>query len=107
LNANVAFLAIQSVDENTINSQRSPAQIASYLSVVMTIGSIILGLSLVQKVSIRFRESAQDVADFLNSWSSEKRGRGETRIGLETLAILCGVPFALLMWGWVFIREEL
>ena len=45
LNANVAFLAIQSVDLD-INPYRSPAQISSYLSIVANIGSIIIGLFL-------------------------------------------------------------
>ena len=47
LNANLAFLAIQSVDINT-NSYRSPAQISSYLSVTANIGSIVLGLLLMR-----------------------------------------------------------
>ena len=47
LNANLAFLAIQSVDVDT-NAYRSPAQISSYLSVTANIGSIVLGLLLMQ-----------------------------------------------------------
>jgi len=47
LNANLAFLAIQSVDVNT-NPYRSPAQISSYLSVAANIGSILLGLLLMR-----------------------------------------------------------
>jgi hypothetical protein len=46
LNANLAFLAIQSVDVN--QNHRSPAQISSYLSVIATIGSILLGLLLMR-----------------------------------------------------------
>jgi hypothetical protein len=42
LNANVGFLAINSVDV----SGRSPAQIASYMSLVASLGSILLGLLL-------------------------------------------------------------
>jgi len=47
LNANLAFLAIQSVDVHT-NSHRSPAQISSYLSVMANIGSIVSGLLLMR-----------------------------------------------------------
>jgi hypothetical protein len=47
LNANLAFLAIQSVDVNR-NPYRSPAQISSYLSVTANIGSIVLGLLLMR-----------------------------------------------------------
>jgi hypothetical protein len=47
LNANLAFLAIQSVDVNT-HPYRSPAQISSYLSVAANIGSILMGLLLMR-----------------------------------------------------------
>lgn len=43
LNANVGFLAIGSVDING----RSPIQVASYMSLVASMGSMILGLLLV------------------------------------------------------------
>ncbi|KAI3610766.1 hypothetical protein WG66_006930 [Moniliophthora roreri] len=92
LNANVAFLAIQSVDEDTASPNRSPAQIASYLSVVASIGSVIIGLMLARKNKVKSKEAADDAAIFLNSFMTE-------RLGLETLAILYSVPYALLMWG--------
>ncbi|KAK7026858.1 hypothetical protein VNI00_015400 [Paramarasmius palmivorus] len=92
LNANVAFLAIQSVDEDTANPDRSPAQIASYLSVVASIGSVIIGLMLQRKNKIKNKEAADDAAVFLHSFM-------KNRLGLETLAILYSVPYALLMWG--------
>jgi hypothetical protein len=43
LNANVGFLAINSVDAGG----RSPIQVASYMSLVSSLGSMILGLLLV------------------------------------------------------------
>ncbi|KAL0573615.1 hypothetical protein V5O48_008345 [Marasmius crinis-equi] len=92
LNANVAFLAIQSVDEATAEPHRSPAQILSFLSVVSSIGSVIIGLMLTRKNKVNHKEGAQDAAIFLNSFDRE-------RLGLETLAILYSVPYALLMWG--------
>jgi hypothetical protein len=95
LNANVAFLAIQSVDEATTLPQRSPAQIGSYLSVIATLGSIILGLFLARKHRVKPKESAEDAADFLATWA----GDTDSTIGLETLAILYSVPYALLVWG--------
>ncbi len=49
LNANVAFLAIQSVDDSSDKEGRSPAQIFSYISIIASIGSIILGLLLIRK----------------------------------------------------------
>ncbi len=49
LNANIAFLAIQSIDDSSVDKGRSPAQVASYVSTIMSVGSIILGLLLLQK----------------------------------------------------------
>ncbi|KAK1231015.1 hypothetical protein PQX77_005876 [Marasmius sp. AFHP31] len=92
LNANVAFLAIQSVDEATYNPHRSPAQVLSFLSVVSSIGSVIIGLMLARKNKVKHKEGATDAAIFLNSFEGE-------RLGLETLAILYSVPYAFLMWG--------
>ena len=48
LNANVAFLAIQSVDNSGSVGQRSNAQRASYFSIVNSIGAIVLGLLLIR-----------------------------------------------------------
>ncbi|KAJ6473528.1 hypothetical protein C8R47DRAFT_1294502 [Mycena vitilis] len=49
LNANVAFLAIGSVDNNGVPvNGRSATQILSYLSIIMSMGSIITGLLLVE-----------------------------------------------------------
>ncbi|PBL04205.1 hypothetical protein ARMGADRAFT_45799 [Armillaria gallica] len=49
LNANIAFLAIQSIDDSSSDKGRSPTQIASYVSTILSVGSIILGLLLLQK----------------------------------------------------------
>lgn len=111
LNANVAFLAIQSIDNFSSHPGRSPAQIASFLSIVASFGSIILGLVLARKHRAKSKDTATDAvravfilghrmtlidnqARFLNSWM-------RNRLGLATLAILYSVPYALLMWGYV------
>lgn len=60
LNANVAFLAIQSVDEASSSPSRSAAQITSYLSVITSIGSIILGLLLVRQNRSKAKETSRD-----------------------------------------------
>ncbi|KAK7435484.1 hypothetical protein VKT23_019606 [Stygiomarasmius scandens] len=100
LTTNVSFLAIQSIDEDTVNPQRSPAEIASYLSVVMTLGSIMLGLFLTRKIcGTDPKDSSLSIAQFLTTWSPKEHGRNGVRIALEVLAILCSVPYALLMWG--------
>ena len=58
LNANFAFLAIQTVDVNT-NTYRSPAQISSYLSVTANIGSIVLGLLLIRRNRLESQKDLQ------------------------------------------------
>ncbi|SJK99664.1 uncharacterized protein ARMOST_02972 [Armillaria ostoyae] len=96
LNANIAFLAIQSIDESSSDKGRSPAQIASYVSTVLSIGSIILGLLLLQKYrhhKSRAYNTPQE--DFLGI----QEGDLGARLGLETLAIMFSLPWALLMWA--------
>jgi len=93
LNANVAFLAINSVDINR-NPYRSHTQISSYCSISASIGSIILGLILVRQNQTKHRETASEVQIFLKSWT-------HPWLGLETLAIMFSLPYALLMWGMV------
>lgn len=46
LTSNVSFLAIQSLDNLGFVGYRSPAQRVSYLSIALSIGTIVLGLSL-------------------------------------------------------------
>ncbi|TFK67230.1 hypothetical protein BDN72DRAFT_822647 [Pluteus cervinus] len=82
LNANVAFLAIQSVDTHADLSFRSPAQITSYLSIITSIGSIVLGLLLTRTMT-----------------HSSARKIDHPILGLETCAILYSLPYALLMWA--------
>jgi len=65
LNANVAFLAIQSVDVDA-NPYRSPAQISSYLSVAANIGSIILGLLLMRQNRTKIRETADEAVSLFH-----------------------------------------
>ncbi|SJK98588.1 uncharacterized protein ARMOST_01856 [Armillaria ostoyae] len=82
LNANVAFLAIQSVDDSSAKEGRSPAQISSYISVIASIGSIILGLLLIRQ----------------NRWMTLGPFTATREpTGLETLAIMYSLPYALLI----------
>ncbi|KAF9244122.1 hypothetical protein BU15DRAFT_59465 [Melanogaster broomeanus] len=84
LNANVGFLAIQSVDDGGGTSLR---QLASYMSLVASLASIVLGLAFV-----------------------EHNRTGDTlqhkRHGLEIPAIIYTLPYAFLMWGMVFILRS-
>ncbi|KAJ7050033.1 hypothetical protein C8F01DRAFT_967823, partial [Mycena amicta] len=48
LNANVAFLSIQSVDSN-VPSRRSVPEISSYMSMLTSIAAVIVGLLLLKQ----------------------------------------------------------
>ncbi|PBL04141.1 hypothetical protein ARMGADRAFT_1070616 [Armillaria gallica] len=98
LNANIAFLAIQSIDNFSVDKGRSPAQIASYISTIVSVGSISLGLLLLQRYRHKSRVYTTLQWEFLGIWEG---GLGE-RHGLETLAIMYSLPWALLMWAMIF-----
>ena len=63
LNANVAFLAIPSVDPG-YGTHRTPAQLASYLSVAASIGSIVTGLLLQRQHRTKPHDSAEEVVSY-------------------------------------------
>ncbi|KAK7448500.1 hypothetical protein VKT23_013761 [Stygiomarasmius scandens] len=98
LNANVAFLAIQSVDNATTLPERSAAQICSYLSVIASIGGILFGLFLTRTTNVNPKKAAVNAEFFINSatWAEK------TDIylsGVEKLAILYCTPYLLSMWS--------
>ncbi|KAK0214022.1 hypothetical protein IW262DRAFT_1300797 [Armillaria fumosa] len=95
LNANIAFLAIQSIDQSSVDKGCSPAQIASYVSTILSVGSISLGLLLLQKYCHKNRVHDSWAWNFLGI-QKEDLGR---KLGLETLAIMFSLPWALLMWA--------
>ena len=67
LGANVGFLVIQSVDEG---AGRSPTQIASYMSLVLSFGSIALGLTFIAMDLTGRERGSEGVSDFL--WTPER-----------------------------------
>ncbi|KAJ7731009.1 hypothetical protein DFH07DRAFT_968958 [Mycena maculata] len=91
LNANVAFLSIASVDTLT-NGRHSLVQIFSYLSIVASMGSVILALLLVRQNRTKFHESASDLSASLHVRIRETGG-------LNLLAIIFSLPYALLIWS--------
>ncbi|KAG2042683.1 hypothetical protein BDR03DRAFT_1088430 [Suillus americanus] len=92
LNANVGFLSISSVDVGG----RSPVQVASYMSLVSSLGSMILGLLLVShNRTMGQLGTVLQTEVFLS-------GLGEKERRLERLAIIYSLPKTLLMWGMVF-----
>ena len=58
LNANVAFLAIPSVDNG--DGRVTAAMICSYLSIVTSTGSILLGLLLVRQHRVKSKDTAEE-----------------------------------------------
>jgi len=95
LTADVSFLAVPNVMPNNgipRGESAPPAVVATQISLITAMGSIIIGLLLVREHRKKASESAQVAADFLRRRSHRSRG-------LETMAILYSLPFALLMWG--------
>ncbi|KAG2035471.1 hypothetical protein BDR03DRAFT_962333 [Suillus americanus] len=91
LNANVGFLAINTVDRGS----RDAIQLASYMSLVTSLGSIVLGLSFVSYDRTSRQNTATEAVEFLKRLHDGKHG-------LEKLAIIYSLPRALLMWGMAF-----
>ncbi|KAF8842910.1 hypothetical protein BDN67DRAFT_965056 [Paxillus ammoniavirescens] len=92
LTTNVGFLAIQSVDSYTSRSLR---QIASYLSVISSIASIMLGLIFIERSRHNRSNNVHKAVEFLERFHHRKHG-------LEVLAWIFSLPYAYLMWGMVF-----
>ncbi|KAH9161328.1 hypothetical protein EDB89DRAFT_2235156 [Lactarius sanguifluus] len=111
LAANVAFLAIPGViiappyptppgpnDPPSPNTwiKPSPAQIASSISLVFSIGSIITGLLLIRRNRTMMTKDPQSAWYYLH-------GMKKPWFGLEPLAIVFSLTYALLMWSaWGF-----
>ncbi|KAG1729140.1 hypothetical protein EDB19DRAFT_129991 [Suillus lakei] len=91
LGANVGFLAIQTVDSG---AGRSPTQIASYISLVLSFGSIALGLTFIT-LDLTGRDRGSEASRFLQRMNDGKHG-------LEKLAMIYSLPYALLMWSMLF-----
>ncbi|KAH9989672.1 hypothetical protein BJV77DRAFT_1069397 [Russula vinacea] len=105
LTANVGFLAIPGVVLSNLSGTNimsasgvfiftSPSQIASSLSVLASIGSIMIGLLLVRHNRTKQKADPAGASTYLF--------RSSHRIfGLEPMAIIFSLPWALLMWSMV------
>ncbi|KZP26954.1 hypothetical protein FIBSPDRAFT_1040444 [Athelia psychrophila] len=90
LNANIAFLSIQSVDNSGITvSNRSPAQILIYVSTVTSLSSMLFASFLLRQ---RDRKHEGSAAKFFENIT-------HSNTGFQNLAILHAVPYALLIWS--------
>ncbi|KAG6836580.1 hypothetical protein H0H93_006416 [Arthromyces matolae] len=98
LNANVAFLAIPSNDpsNNSVLPQphRTVAQIASYVSILTSFGSMILALLLVRK-----HKAKEDAMPLINDYHNFLKHHHHPIYGFEAIAIMYSLPYALLIWS--------
>jgi len=91
LNVNMAFLSISTVDiSGNKVANRSAVQIGSYISTLTSVGSLIMSLLLIRQV--KSYPTAVEAASFLGNITYKGRG-------LEVLAILYAMPYALLIWS--------
>ncbi|KAG2338036.1 hypothetical protein BDR05DRAFT_894263, partial [Suillus weaverae] len=91
LAVDVSFLAVPGVDDPSIQSKPA-ATIVIYLSTLCAMGSLVISLVLAGQVSDSRRSSAGSVANFMTSMS-------QSLLGIESLAFMLSLPFALLIWG--------
>ncbi|KAG2139269.1 hypothetical protein DEU56DRAFT_800456 [Suillus clintonianus] len=94
LAVDVSFLAIPGVDDPSIQSKPATT-IVIYLSTLCAMGSLVISLVLAGQVSDNRRSSAGSVATFMDSMS-------QSLLGIESLAFMLSLPFALLIWGMIF-----
>ncbi|KAI0806179.1 hypothetical protein BC629DRAFT_1590590 [Irpex lacteus] len=92
LNANVAFLDISNVTPDDFSQVSTVGQVASFISTITSIGSIIVGLLLVRQ---HRPSSEMDAADAMESLERYIKRTGS----VQKLALLYAVPYAFLMWG--------
>ncbi|KAJ7777243.1 hypothetical protein B0H16DRAFT_1683922 [Mycena metata] len=90
LTANVAFLAIQSVDNDSENGPyRSPPQILSYLSILTSIGGIIIRMLLL----------ITQHGNWESKWGPHTFAFLIRQYRLEALAIAYALPYGMLLWS--------
>ncbi|KAG1815232.1 uncharacterized protein BJ212DRAFT_1481755 [Suillus subaureus] len=94
LAVDVSFLAVPGVDNPTTQSKPA-ATIVIYLSTLCAMGSLVISLVLAGQFSDSRRSSAGSVANFMDSMS-------KSLLGIESLAFMLSLPFALLIWGMIF-----
>ncbi|KAF5311120.1 hypothetical protein D9619_007988 [Psilocybe cf. subviscida] len=102
LNADIAFLAINGISDvdDTGWARGSPAQIAAYVSTIANLGSILVTLLLLHHHRTKSRETAAEVHYLLQR-------KKHPSLGFEPLAIIYGLPYALLIWGLISLLASL
>lgn len=103
-------MTINDVDPGTGTRHRTPAQIASFVSTIASIGSTVVGLLLIRQYRLKPKDTAQDAVCqcragmlrrclILCAQLNYLTSRRHPTLGLETLAIMYSLPYALLMWA--------
>ncbi|THH00975.1 hypothetical protein EW026_g1618 [Hermanssonia centrifuga] len=90
LSTNVGFLAIQSIDNSPGSVHRSLAQIASYVSAIMSLFNYIT----VQILSRQHRDYLYETSNATMNFFD----RRENQVGLEMVAITISLPTGLFIW---------
>ncbi|OAX36833.1 hypothetical protein K503DRAFT_867288 [Rhizopogon vinicolor AM-OR11-026] len=94
LAADVSFLAVPGVDDPT-TAIKSPTTIVIYMSTLCAMGSLVISLVLAGQVNNNRRSSPGNVAKFMTAMS-------KSLLGVESVALMHSLPFALLIWGMIF-----
>ncbi|OAX36834.1 hypothetical protein K503DRAFT_743659 [Rhizopogon vinicolor AM-OR11-026] len=94
LAVDISFLAVPSVEGQTA------AILVAYLSTLCAMGSLVVSLVLAGQVNDTRRDNAEGVALFMVQMS-------QSMLGLESLALMLSLPFALLIWGMIFFGAAL
>ncbi|KAJ7069754.1 hypothetical protein C8F01DRAFT_1363877 [Mycena amicta] len=92
LAANVAFLSINSVDSLTTDGHHTAVQTLSYVSILASSGSIMLGFLLVRQNRTKFHDTAAGISAAIHRRTSK-------RFGLELLAMIFALPHSLAVWA--------
>ncbi|KAG9315978.1 hypothetical protein JVU11DRAFT_3636 [Chiua virens] len=92
LSTNVAFLAYNDQGKGSGVNDPTAAQIVTYISIVFSVGSIIIGLMIFKQ----YRATGADTP--LGAVVVLKRIL-KSPFGLERLSIICCLPYVLLLWG--------
>ncbi|OJA21324.1 hypothetical protein AZE42_03881 [Rhizopogon vesiculosus] len=94
LAVDISFLAVPIVQYQTA------ATLVAYLSTLCAMGSLVVSLVLAGQVNDTRRNKAADVASFMVQMT-------QSTLGLESLALMLSLPFALLIWGMTFFGAAL
>ncbi|OAX33708.1 hypothetical protein K503DRAFT_775307 [Rhizopogon vinicolor AM-OR11-026] len=94
LAVDISFLAVPNVQYQTA------AVLVAYLSTLCAMGSLVVSLVLAGQVNDTRRNKAAEVASFMVQMTRSTHG-------LESLALMLSLPFALLIWGMTFFGAAL